>query len=97
MRTAGSDDEGKVVTRKEKGDWNIDYSGEKPTTPLLDSINYPLHMKNLSTEVSVFMVLILFSSFLCVSLLFREIVMWVFMAFPFYVWKTESVLKLRSC
>ncbi|RWR77329.1 1-deoxy-D-xylulose 5-phosphate synthase 1 [Cinnamomum micranthum f. kanehirae] len=47
---AGSNDEGKVVIRKEKSDWNIDYSGEKPTTPLLDTINYPLHMKNLSTE-----------------------------------------------
>ncbi|XXG53924.1 hypothetical protein AAC387_Pa03g1935 [Persea americana] len=65
VRAAGSDDEGKVVIRKEKSDWNIDYSAEKPTTPLLDTINYPLHMKNLSSEVSVFMVLILFSSFLC--------------------------------
>lgn len=38
---------GKInITRK------IDFSGEKPATPLLDTINYPAHMKNLSTQVS---------------------------------------------
>nr|POF12603.1 putative 1-deoxy-d-xylulose-5-phosphate synthase 2, chloroplastic [Quercus suber] len=26
------------------------FSGEKPSTPILDTINYPIHMKNLSTE-----------------------------------------------
>lgn len=30
------------------GPWKIDFSGEKPPTPLLDTVNYPLHMKNLS-------------------------------------------------
>ncbi|KAG6489635.1 hypothetical protein ZIOFF_047754 [Zingiber officinale] len=28
----------------------IDYSGEKPPTPLLDTVNFPVHMKNLSTQ-----------------------------------------------
>ncbi|KAM7519770.1 hypothetical protein LguiB_018732 [Lonicera macranthoides] len=43
-------DEGKqMMIRKEKGR-KIDFSGEKPPTPLLDTINYPVHMKNLSTE-----------------------------------------------
>lgn len=43
-------DEGMMTTRKEKDSWKIDYSGEKPPTPLLDTINYPAHMKNLSTK-----------------------------------------------
>ncbi|KAL0350196.1 UNVERIFIED_CONTAM: putative 1-deoxy-D-xylulose-5-phosphate synthase 2, chloroplastic [Sesamum radiatum] len=49
---AGTSDgeEGKMVIRKEKDGWKIDFSGEKPHTPLLDTINYPLHMKNLSTK-----------------------------------------------
>ena len=43
--------DGKVMMRKEaaSGAWKIDYSGEKPATPLLDTVNYPVHMKNLST------------------------------------------------
>ncbi|KAK7309588.1 hypothetical protein RJT34_06439 [Clitoria ternatea] len=44
------DDEGKTVIRKEKDGWKITYSGQKPATPLLDTINYPAHMKNLSTQ-----------------------------------------------
>lgn len=40
----------KMVMRKEKGRWKIDFSEEKPPTPLLDTINYPIHMKNLSKE-----------------------------------------------
>ncbi|KAL6959528.1 1-deoxy-D-xylulose-5-phosphate synthase [Sarracenia purpurea var. burkii] len=50
---AGSDGEeegGKMTIRKEKDGWKIDFSGEKPPTPLLDTINYPVHMKNLSTQ-----------------------------------------------
>nr|ART66975.1 1-deoxy-D-xylulose 5-phosphate synthase 1 [Magnolia champaca] len=50
VRTKSSDDEGKVVIRKEKGGWKIDFSGEKPATPLLDTINFPIHMKNLSVQ-----------------------------------------------
>jgi 1-deoxy-D-xylulose-5-phosphate synthase len=40
-----------VMIRKEPstGAWKIEYSGEKPATPLLDTVNYPIHMKNLST------------------------------------------------
>lgn len=29
----------------------LKYSGEKPQTPILDTINYPVHMKNLCVEV----------------------------------------------
>nr|AZG04492.1 1-deoxy-D-xylulose-5-phosphate synthase 10 [Centranthera grandiflora] len=29
---------------------SVDFSGEKPSTPILDTINYPIHMKNLSLE-----------------------------------------------
>ncbi|KAI8536439.1 hypothetical protein RHMOL_Rhmol10G0257200 [Rhododendron molle] len=36
--------------RAKDGGWEIDFSGEKPLTPLLDTINYPVHMKNLSTQ-----------------------------------------------
>ncbi|KAK2978749.1 hypothetical protein RJ640_003908 [Escallonia rubra] len=42
-------EEGKMMIKKEKEGWKIDFSGEKPPTPLLDTINYPAHMKNLST------------------------------------------------
>ncbi|TVU41273.1 hypothetical protein EJB05_14776 [Eragrostis curvula] len=47
----GGDGKNKVMIRKEAGSgaWKIDYSGEKPATPLLDTVNYPIHMKNLST------------------------------------------------
>ncbi|KAL7143879.1 hypothetical protein ABFS83_08G220900 [Erythranthe nasuta] len=43
-------EEGKMVIKKEKDGWKIDFSGEKPATPVLDTINYPVHMKNLSTK-----------------------------------------------
>lgn len=43
--------EERKMIRKENEGWKIDYSGEKPPTPLLDTINYPIHMKNLSTKV----------------------------------------------
>ncbi|KAK8481249.1 hypothetical protein V6N12_055245 [Hibiscus sabdariffa] len=45
------DDEGcKMSIRKETDGWKINFSGKNPATPLLDTINYPLHMKNLSTR-----------------------------------------------
>ncbi|KAL3535335.1 hypothetical protein ACH5RR_003796 [Cinchona calisaya] len=28
----------------------LNFSGEKPVTPILDTVNYPIHMKNLSVE-----------------------------------------------
>ncbi|MQL80954.1 hypothetical protein Taro_013413, partial [Colocasia esculenta] len=49
--TSGGYREGKTMIWKEKNEWKIDFSGEKPLTPLLDTINYPAHMKNLSTQV----------------------------------------------
>lgn len=30
---------------------SLNFSGEKPSTPVLDTINYPIHMKNLSIQV----------------------------------------------
>ncbi|THU65391.1 hypothetical protein C4D60_Mb05t03140 [Musa balbisiana] len=50
VRAGGASGDGKVMITKEKSGWKIDYSGEKPATPLLDSINYPIHMKNLSAR-----------------------------------------------
>ncbi|XP_010933574.1 1-deoxy-D-xylulose-5-phosphate synthase 2, chloroplastic [Elaeis guineensis] len=50
VRANGFGNDQKMVIRKEKSGWKIDFSGEKPATPLLDTINYPIHMKNLSTE-----------------------------------------------
>lgn len=29
----------------------LNFTGDKPTTPILDTINYPNHMKNLSIQV----------------------------------------------
>ncbi|XP_059671070.1 probable 1-deoxy-D-xylulose-5-phosphate synthase 2, chloroplastic [Cornus florida] len=43
-------EEGNMITWKEKEGWKIDFSGEKPATPLLDTVNYPVHMKNLSKQ-----------------------------------------------
>jgi 1-deoxy-D-xylulose-5-phosphate synthase len=40
----------KMISREKEGRWKIDFSGEKPPTPLLDTINYPIHMKNLSAQ-----------------------------------------------
>jgi 1-deoxy-D-xylulose-5-phosphate synthase len=31
----------------------LNFSGEKPSTPILDTINYPVHMKNLSIQVYI--------------------------------------------
>lgn len=39
-----------MILRQETERRTIDYSGEKPATPLLDTVNYPVEMKNLSTE-----------------------------------------------
>ncbi|CAO2830331.1 unnamed protein product [Amaranthus hypochondriacus] len=38
------------VTNRGKDVWKIEFTGEKPATPLLDTVNFPLHMKNLSTQ-----------------------------------------------
>lgn len=49
---SSSDDEnGRMVIRKEKEGWKLDFSGETLATPLLDTINFPVHMKNLSSKV----------------------------------------------
>ncbi|OIV93028.1 hypothetical protein TanjilG_20690 [Lupinus angustifolius] len=48
--TSSNDDGERTIIRKDKDGWNIKFSGKKPTTPLLDTINYPPHMKNLSIQ-----------------------------------------------
>ena len=60
--SVGADGSGKMMVSKAEpaaaatssgssGPWKIDFtSGEKPATPLLDTVNYPIHMKNLSTS-----------------------------------------------
>ncbi|KDP29794.1 hypothetical protein JCGZ_18729 [Jatropha curcas] len=50
LRASADDKEGKMMIRKEQDGWKIDFSGEKPPTPLLDTVNYPVHMKNLSPQ-----------------------------------------------
>nr|CAC08458.1 1-D-desoxyxylulose 5-phosphate synthase (DXS) [Narcissus pseudonarcissus] len=47
---SGSEGERKLSVKKEKNTSKIVYSGEKPAVPLLDTINDPAHMKNLSTQ-----------------------------------------------
>ncbi|KAK9990940.1 hypothetical protein SO802_025925 [Lithocarpus litseifolius] len=47
---SSSDGEGGKMIWKEKDEWKINFSGKKPAAPLLDTINYPAHMKNLSTQ-----------------------------------------------
>ncbi|KAL2498972.1 1-deoxy-D-xylulose-5-phosphate synthase [Abeliophyllum distichum] len=41
---------GKMAIRKEKESWTLGFSGENLATPLLDTINFPVHMKNLSSK-----------------------------------------------
>ncbi|KAJ0097087.1 hypothetical protein Patl1_28351 [Pistacia atlantica] len=50
VRASSPDGEKKMAIKREKDGLRIGFSGEKPDTPLLDTINYPLHMKNLSTQ-----------------------------------------------
>nr|QYV42684.1 1-deoxy-D-xylulose-5-phosphate synthase [Taxus cuspidata] len=40
----------KDIVRREDAPLKIEYTGEKPPTPLLDTINYPKHMKNLNVQ-----------------------------------------------
>ena len=82
VRAGGSGDEGKVARRKETNSWKIDFSGEKPATPLLDTINYPIQLKNLSTRVSMFMDLVILS--LMLWMLVREICNVGFDGCPFF-------------
>ncbi|KAL2531282.1 1-deoxy-D-xylulose-5-phosphate synthase [Abeliophyllum distichum] len=43
-------EEGNIIIRKEKDGWQTDFSAGMPPTPILDTINYPVHMKNLSVK-----------------------------------------------
>lgn len=53
LRASSDSSNGDVnnLVGKERDGWMIDYSGEKPMTPLLDTVNFPIHMKNLSLQV----------------------------------------------
>ncbi|XP_042419401.1 probable 1-deoxy-D-xylulose-5-phosphate synthase 2, chloroplastic [Zingiber officinale] len=50
VRACRPSGDGKMMIAKGENGWKIDYSGEKPATPLLDTINFPIHMKNLSRK-----------------------------------------------
>ncbi|KAK4490407.1 hypothetical protein RD792_001084 [Penstemon davidsonii] len=55
VNSSNGEEAGKIMIKKETdGGWKIDFSGEKPGTPLLDTINYPVHMKNLSTKFMLY-------------------------------------------
>nr|KYP66256.1 hypothetical protein KK1_012543 [Cajanus cajan] len=47
---SGSGDGERTIIKKEKDEWKIKFSAEKPETPLLDTINHPIHMKNLTAQ-----------------------------------------------
>ena len=38
----------------------LNFSGEKPSTSILDTINHPKHMKNLSIEVNCIKITLMF-------------------------------------
>ena len=44
-------DESNILRKIDHNQTTLQFSGDKPLTPLLDTINYPIHMKNLSIEV----------------------------------------------
>ncbi|KAF2310379.1 hypothetical protein GH714_008682 [Hevea brasiliensis] len=47
-----SDDNSAMVIREQEAKQrrSLNFSGNKPSTPILDTINYPIHMKNLSVQ-----------------------------------------------
>eukprot|EP00262_Sarcandra_glabra_P012414 TRINITY_DN3193_c1_g6_i1.p1 TRINITY_DN3193_c1_g6~~TRINITY_DN3193_c1_g6_i1.p1 ORF type:complete len:738 (+),score=133.58 TRINITY_DN3193_c1_g6_i1:27-2216(+) len=54
-KNSSSDEDGLVSLKEEVQQLHhvtkaLDFSGEKPPTPILDTINYPIHMKNLSVK-----------------------------------------------
>lgn len=55
MRAAGGDNVCEEVVKKnyepnQQLRRSLNFSGEKPSTPVLDTVNYPIHMKNLSIQ-----------------------------------------------
>lgn len=48
--SSSSDGAEQKLIKKEKDGWKIEYTEEKPVTPLLDTVNHPIHMKNLSSQ-----------------------------------------------
>lgn len=61
VKAGNSDAERNITTKGEKKGFKLNFSKEKPETPLLDTINYPVHMKRLSITVGFwFYVILLF-------------------------------------
>lgn len=50
VRANAANGDRKMAVKKERNGVKIEFSEEKQPTPLLDTINYPVHMKNLSTQ-----------------------------------------------
>ncbi|XP_004509707.1 1-deoxy-D-xylulose-5-phosphate synthase 2, chloroplastic-like [Cicer arietinum] len=48
--SSNTSDGERTIIRKEKDEWKINFSAQKPVTPLLDTVNHPIHMKSLSTK-----------------------------------------------
>ncbi|XP_051150321.1 probable 1-deoxy-D-xylulose-5-phosphate synthase 2, chloroplastic [Andrographis paniculata] len=47
---AAAADQNDIVLKKLQKNPALKFTGEKPSTPILDTINYPIHMKNLSLD-----------------------------------------------
>lgn len=49
------DDNGAMVIRENETNQrrSLNFSGTKPSTPILDTVNFPIHMKNLSVQVKL--------------------------------------------
>lgn len=46
-------EQSKEMSNKNEFTKSLNFSGDKPKTPVLDTVNYPMHMKNLSLEVRI--------------------------------------------
>lgn len=73
LRASSGDGDQKIAVREDKSRWRIDFTGEKPETPLLDTINFPIHMKNLSVHVLMISIWKLFFFLLFLPFLLHEI------------------------
>lgn len=47
-------EQSKGIIYKNEFTKSLNFSGEKPNTPVLDTVNYPMHMKNLSIQVIIY-------------------------------------------
>lgn len=49
-----------IIHKNDEFTKSLNFSGEKPNTPVLDTVNYPMHMKNLSIQVNLYFLVVLF-------------------------------------